>query len=159
MTIEHKKTIEIIDWFKELNKIPRCSKNEKAIGRWLMDWASENGFQAQQDSIENVVIKIPASPGYEKAPTVIIQGHMDMVCEKTTDSTHDFSKDPINVVRKGDWLVAEKTTLGADNGIAIAMGQVMALDKSLKHPPLELLFTVDEETGLSGAFALEPDFF
>ncbi|MCP4152333.1 MAG: aminoacyl-histidine dipeptidase, partial [bacterium] len=112
----------------------------------------------QQDSIENVVIKIPASPGYEKAPTVIIQGHMDMVCEKTTDSTHDFSKDPINVVRKGDWLMAEKTTLGADNGIAIAMGQVMALDKSLKHPPLELLFTVDEETGLSGAFALEPDF-
>ena len=158
MDIEHKKTVEILKWFEELNKIPRCSKNEKQIGRWLMDWAASNNLEALQDNVGNVSIRVPGSSGYEDSAPVIIQGHLDMVCEKTSDSDHNFEKDPITSVYDGEWLTANETTLGADNGIAIAMGMVAALDKKLKHPPLELLFTVDEETGLTGAFALEPAF-
>jgi dipeptidase D len=158
MNIEHKKTVEILKWFEEINKIPRCSKKEKQIGQWLMDWAKTYNFAASKDNAGNVVIKVTGSAGYENAVPVIIQGHQDMVCEKTPDSPHDFEKDPIRLVYDGEWLKADKTTLGADNGIAIAMGLAAALDKKLKHPPLELLFTVDEETGLTGAFALEPGF-
>jgi dipeptidase D len=158
MNIEHKKTIEILKWFEEINKIPRCSKDEKQIGQWLMDWAKANMFEARQDNTGNVVINVPGSPGYENSGPVIIQGHQDMVCEKTPDSRHNFRKDPIRLIFEGEWVKAHKTTLGADNGIAIAMGLVAALDKNLKHPPLELLFTVDEETGLTGAFALESGF-
>ncbi len=158
MTIEHQKTVEILKWFEAINKIPRCSKNEKAIGQWLMNWAASNSLAAKQDKTGNVLIKVPSSPGFEDSPTVVLQGHQDMVCEKTPDSDHDFTKDPIQLVYEGEWLIADKTTLGADNGIAIAMSLAAALDKNLKHPPMELLFTVDEETGLSGAFGLEPGF-
>jgi dipeptidase D len=158
MNIEHKKTNEILKWFEEINKIPRCSKKEKQIGQWLMDWAKNYNFLPRQDNAGNVVIKVPGSPGYEDSAPVIIQGHQDMVCEKTLDSPHNFENDPIRLVYDGEWLKADKTTLGADNGIAIAMGLTAALDRELKHPPLELLFTVDEETGLTGAFALEPVF-
>ncbi|NIM16193.1 MAG: beta-Ala-His dipeptidase [Candidatus Aminicenantes bacterium] len=158
MNIEHKKTVEILKWFEEINKNPRCSKNEKQIGQWLMAWAENHDFEARQDKVGNVLIKVPASPGFEESAPVIIQGHQDMVCEKTPDSDHDFSKDPIGLVYDGEWLTADKTTLGADNGIAIAMGLAAALDKDLKHPPLELLFTVDEETAGTGAFGLEPGF-
>ncbi len=158
MNIEHRKTSEILMWFETISKIPRASKHEQAIGKWLMDWAKENHFEAKQDTVGNVSIKVPAYPGYENAPAVVIQGHLDMVCEKTPDSDHNFAKDPIKLVYDGEWLRADKTTLGADNGIAIAMGMAAALDKHLKHPSLELLFTVDEETGLTGAFALEPGF-
>ena len=158
MNIEHKKTVEILKWFEEINKIPRCSKKEKQMGQWLMDWAKTYDFPARRDNAGNVVIKVPGSPGYEKSTPVIIQGHQDMVCEKTADSPHDFEKDPIRLVYDGEWLKADKTTLGADNGIALAIGLTAALDKELQHPPLELLFTVDEETGLTGAFALEPGF-
>jgi len=101
---------------------------------------------------------VPASAGYEESSPVVIQGHMDMVCEKTPDSDHDFTKDPIKLVYDGEWLTADKTTLGADNGIAVAMAMAAALDKDIVHPPLELLFTVDEETGLTGANSLEPGF-
>jgi len=156
MNIEHKKTIEILKWFEALNQIPRRSKNEEQVGKWLMNWANENNFNAKKDEAGNVLVDIPASPGYENAPIVIIQGHQDMVCEKTPDSPHDFTKDPIKSVYDGEWLKADRTTLGADNGIAIAMAMTAALDNDLKHPPLELLFTVDEETGLTGAFALDP---
>ncbi len=158
MNIEHEKTKDILKWFEEISKIPRCSKNEAKISQWLVNWAKENNFEAETDEVNNTLIKVPASPGYENSPTVVIQGHMDMVCEKTPDSTHDFSKDPIKMVYEGEWLTADKTTLGADNGIAIAMGMVMALDKDLERPALELLFTVDEETGLTGANALKPGF-
>jgi dipeptidase D len=158
MNIEPKKTVEILKWFEEINRTPRCSKNEKQMGQWLMDWAKANNFSARQDNAGNVVIKVPGSPGCENSAPVIIQGHQDMVCEKTPDSNHDFENDPIRLVYDGEWLKADNTTLGADNGIAIAMGLAAALDKELKHPPLELLFTVDEETGLTGAFALEPGF-
>lgn len=158
MNFDHKKVGEIIRLFEEISKIPRCSKNEKKIAEWLMNWAKENNFESNTDNTGNLLIKVPASPGYENSPIVIIQGHMDMVCEKTPDSDHDFSKDPIKFVYEGEWLTADKTTLGADNGIAIAMGLVLALDNKINHPPLELLFTVDEETGLTGANALEPGF-
>jgi dipeptidase D len=158
MNIEHKKTVEILKWFEEINKIPRCSKNEEQIGQWLMDWAKNHDLAAQQDNVGNVSIKVPASKGFEESAPVIIQGHQDMVCEKTPDSHHDFSKDAIGLVYDGEWLTADKTSLGADNGIAIAMGLAAALDKELKHPPLELLFTVDEEKAGTGAFALEPGF-
>ena len=158
MKFEHTKTNDILKWFEEITKIPRCSKHEEKIVNWLMDWAKENNFEAKMDRIKNIVIKVPASPGYENRPLTVIQGHMDMVCEKTPDSDHDFSKDPIKLIYDGEWLTADKTTLGADNGIAIAMAMALAVDKDIEHPPLELLFTVDEETGLTGANALEPGF-
>jgi dipeptidase D len=158
MKFEHQKTNEILKWFEEIAKIPRCSKNEEAICNWLIDWAKEHNFEAETDTVQNVLIRVPGTAGYENSPAVIIQGHVDMVCEKTPDSSHDFTKDPIKFVYDGDWLTADKTTLGADNGIALAMAMTMALDKECPHPPLELLFTVDEETGLTGASALEPGF-
>ena len=154
----HEKTREILDIFEQIASIPRCSKHEEKISEWLQSWARDKGFAMRADEAGNVVIEVEASEGYEKAPVVVIQGHMDMVCEKTPDSAHDFSKDPIRPIVDGDWLRADNTTLGADNGIAIAMGLVLATDKAVAHPPLELLFTVDEEQGLTGAAKLAPDF-
>ena len=156
--VEHSKTRDILRCFEEISKIPRCSKNEEKIIQWLMNWAKENSFEAKKDNVGNVVIKVPPSKGYEKSPITVIQGHLDMVCEKTPDSPHDFSKDPIKLVYDGEWLTADRTTLGSDNGIAIAMSMVIATDSESHHPPLELLFTVDEETGLTGANALAPGF-
>lgn len=153
-----KKTKRILDIFSEIAKIPRCSKNEERICQWLVDWAKQHHFDVKTDNIGNVLIKIPASKGWEHAPITVIQGHVDMVCEKTKDSEHDFRRDPIELVYDGEWLTADQTTLGADNGIAIALSLAIATDESLVHPPLELLFTVDEETGLTGAKGLAPDF-
>lgn len=158
MNIKHQKTRQVLELFEKISAIPRCSKHEEKIGAFLLDWAGKNGLKARKDRVGNVLILVPASPGYEKSPTVVIQGHMDMVCEKTADSPHDFAKDPIRFVFEGEWLKADHTTLGADNGIALAMAMVLALDKSAVHPPLELLFTIDEETGLTGANALQGDF-
>jgi dipeptidase D len=158
MDIKHEKTKQILALFEAISAIPRCSKNEGKIAAFLVDWAQKNGLKSKQDKVGNVVIQVPATPGYEQTGTVVIQGHMDMVCEKTADSPHDFSKDPIRFVFDGDWLKADKTTLGADNGIALAMAMTLAVDKKAAHPPLELLFTVDEETGLTGANALQGDF-
>lgn len=158
MNIKHQKSKQILDLFERISTIPRCSKHEEKIGAFLLDWAEKNSLRAKKDKVGNVLIKVPASPGYERSGTVVIQGHMDMVCEKTADSPHDFSKDPIRFVFAGEWLMADHTTLGADNGIALAMAMVLALDKGVAHPPLELLFTVDEETGLTGANALQGDF-
>lgn len=156
--VAHKKTEDILKWFEEISRIPRCSKKEDKIVNYLIEWSKGNGFEYKIDSVQNIVIKVPATPGKEDSPTVVIQGHMDMVCEKTPDSDHDFTKDPIKLVYEGEWLTADRTTLGADNGIAIAMAMAAALDKDLVHPPMELLFTVDEETGLTGANALAPGF-
>jgi len=158
MKFEHQKTNDILQVFEEICQIPRCSKNEAEICAWLMEWAKKHDFPAVTDKVGNIVIKVPGSAGHEKAKPVVIQGHVDMVCEKTPDSPHDFSKDPIKLIFDGEWLTADQTTLGADNGIAIAMALVAALDKTMERPPLELLFTVDEETGLTGANALEPGF-
>ena len=149
-------TRKVIDCFEKINRIPRCSKNEQQISRWLQDWASDRGWQNESDAAGNLVIRVPASEGFEQAPVVIIQGHVDMVCEKQAGSNHDFSKDPIRMEQKGDWLSARETTLGADNGLAIAMAMALVGDPDVKHPPLELYFTVDEETGLTGVLQMDP---
>jgi dipeptidase D len=153
-----KKTREILDIFKEISTIPRCSGDEKNITNWLEKWAQNNGLKVRTDRMGNVVIKIPATKGYEKAAGIVVQGHLDMVCEKTPESKHDFSKDPIRLVYDGDWLKADKTTLGADNGIGIALCLALAKDETIAHPPLELLFTVEEESGLNGAGSLQSGF-
>lgn len=152
----NQKVQSVLNLFEEINKVPRKSKNEEKISKWLVAWAENNGFMAETDEVMNVLIKVPATKGYENKPVVVFQGHMDMVCEKTPESKHDFSKDPIKHVMNGDWLKADGTTLGADNGIALALAMIIATDKTIVHPPLELLFTVDEETGLTGANYLKP---
>jgi dipeptidase D len=148
----------VLDYFEQINAIPRCSKNEEQIGLWLKQWAETKQLAAKKDAAGNLLVKVPPTAGYENAPIIVIQGHMDMVCEKSPDSPHDFSKDPIKNIVDGEWLRADNTTLGADNGIAIALALAVADDESIAHPPLELLFTVDEETGLNGAKELEPGF-
>ncbi len=158
MKFDHPKTEEIIGVFHDISQIPRCSKEEDRIAEWLVEWGKSKGFEVKTDKVKNILIKVPASKGCENSPIVVLQGHMDMVCEKTKESNHDFTCDPIKFVYEGEWLTADETSLGADNGIALAMAMVAAVDKNLKHGPLELLFTVDEETGLTGANALEPGF-
>ena len=153
------KTHRLLEIFEEINRIPRCSKNEEAIARWFDAWARANNFPCRRDRAGNLLITVPATPGSEAAPAVVIQGHLDMVCEKTPASTHDFTRDPIRIIHDGDWIHAQETTLGADNGVALAVGLALAEDGSLTRPKLELLFTVDEETGLTGAKKLEPGFF
>jgi dipeptidase D len=150
-------TEKILNYFEQINAIPRCSKDEGRIAHWLQAWADGQGLDRSADSTGNLVVRVPAGPGQENRPIVVLQGHMDMVCEKTPDSRHDFSKDPIRSKRVGDWLVADRTTLGADNGIALAYALALAEEESIHRPPLELLFTVDEETGLNGVKAMAPD--
>jgi dipeptidase D len=140
--------------FDNIRKIPRCSKHEEQIRAYILDFAKQQRLQAKTDKAGNVVIIKPASRGMENKPTVILQGHMDMVCEKNSNVDHDFSKDPIELKREGDILTADGTTLGADNGIGVAIGLAVLEDKTVKHGPIEALFTVDEETGLTGAFAI-----
>jgi dipeptidase D len=152
------KTREILDIFEKISSIPRCSKHEEKISQWLEQWAADKGFAVRKDSTKNMVIKVSATPGVDNAPGIVIQGHMDMVCEKTDDSEHDFSTDPIRFVYDKEWLKADKTTLGADNGIGLAFGMALAVDPKVIHPPLELVFTVDEESGLRGAEAMTNDF-
>ncbi len=157
----HPKTLQILKTFEEINKIPRCSRHEEKIAIWLQEWAKTKGFEVKTDAVKNVLIKVPATPGYENSPVIVMQGHMDMVCEKSKDSKHDFSRDPVRCVYDGDWLRGDGTSIGADNGIALAMGLVLAeagKNGEIEHPPLELLFTVDEETGLTGVMGLEKGF-
>ena len=151
-------TQSILSLFEMISSIPRRSKHEERIASWLKEWALSHGLSFKSDSVNNVMITVPPSVGYESSPTVVIQGHMDMVCEKIESCPHDFSCDPIKLVYDGDWLRADGTTLGADNGIALAIALELAQDPDIKHPPLELLFTVDEETSMQGASALAPDF-
>ena len=146
----------ILDLFEQISSIPRASQHESEIKAWLHSLAISHGFKTKEDQIGNLVIQVPATSGYENKSTIIIQGHLDMVCEKTTTSQHDFTRDPIALKYDGDWLSADQTTLGADNGIGMALGLSLALDQNLKHPELELLFTVQEEIGLIGALELEP---
>lgn len=143
--------------FEGISKIPRCSKHEEKIQEYIISFAKEHKLQYKVDDVGNVVIKKPADKGMEDKPTVILQGHMDMVCEKNSDVTFDFSKDPIQLVKKEDILTAKGTTLGADNGIGVAAALAILEDDSLTLGPIEALFTVDEETGLTGAFALSTD--
>jgi dipeptidase D len=144
--------------FAALSRIPRCSKHEQNAAKFVVDTAKKLGLSAKQDKAGNVVVKKPASAGREGVKSVCLQGHLDMVCEKNAGKVHDFSKDPIELVRKGNFLMANGTTLGADNGVAVATNLAIMEDKTLEHGPLELLFTIDEETGLTGANHLEKDF-
>ncbi len=144
--------------FEDITKIPHCSGNETELGKYILAWAQKKQFKAQKDANGNVVVRIPASPGRENAPTVVLQGHLDMVGEKNSDVKHDFDKDPIEVERSGEWLTAKGTTLGADNGIGLSASLAVADMTDTSHGPLELLFTVDEEVGLTGAGKLEAGF-
>jgi dipeptidase D len=145
-------------YFAEISQVPRESKNERQISDYVVGVAKRLGLQVKQDAALNVVVKKPASAGREGAPSVCLQGHLDMVCEKNKGVEHDFRKDPIRLVRQGNFLMADGTTLGADNGIAVATNLAIMEDRSLEHGPLEFLFTVDEETGLTGAGFLKPGF-
>ncbi len=145
-------------YFAQISRIPRGSKNEAAMTQFALETAKKLKLYARRDKLGNVVVRKPASPGRGKIRPVALQGHLDMVCEKNGDKEHDFFKDPIQLVRRDNIIKANGTTLGADNGIAVAVNLAIMEDSSLEHGPLELLFTVDEETGMTGAANLAPDF-
>ena len=166
--------LTILGIFALISEIPRSSTNEYRIAHWLMKWAEAFGFEAKMDqagkdgTFGNTVFTIPASPKFEDRPTIVIQGHMDMVCKRIQDSSHNFEKDPIKFIfqfvedmegselKAGYWLKADGTTLGADNGIAIAMAMALAME-DIPHPTLELFFTIDEESGLTGVENMDPE--
>lgn len=153
--LENLQPAKVFKYFEEMSMIPRGSGNEKGISDYLVNFAKERNLEVIQDEALNVIIKKKASKGYENAPGVIIQGHMDMVCEKTKESTHDFMKDPLQLRVEGDNVYATNTTLGADNGIAVAYALAILDDDSISHPALEVLVTTDEETGMGGAMAFD----
>ena len=132
--------------FEAISQIPRGSGNEKQISDYLVKFGKDLGLETVQDEALNVVIRKPATKGYENAPGVVLQGHMDIVCEKEKDVEHDFEKDPIKLRLNGDMLYATGTTLGADNGIAVAMAMAILEDDTVEHPALEVLVTTNEET-------------
>lgn len=144
--------------FFEISQIPRPSKHEERIRLYLRNFAGQNQLEMSEDATGNIVMKIPPKPGFEKTPVVVLQSHVDMVCEKNKDKVHDFLHDPIELVRDGNWIKADETTLGADNGIGVAAALAIATDDTFEHGPIELLFTVDEETGLTGAHTLTKGF-
>lgn len=144
-------------YFEEICQHPRPSKKEEKISAYIQNWAKEHNFECQKDKLGNLVIRKPATPGMENRKPIIIQGHIDMVCEKNNDVTHDFLNDPIQPYIDGDWIRAKGTTLGADNGIGIAMGMAIMDSTDIAHPAIELLCTLDEETGLTGAIQLATD--
>lgn len=137
--------------FDEITKVPRPSCHEEQIRDFLLKFAADHNVEVKTDKVGNVVMRKPATPGHENAPTVILQAHMDMVAEKNNNVDHDFLKDPIETYVDGDWVKAKGTTLGADNGIGMAAAMAVMIDKSLEHGPVEALFTVNEEIGLEGA--------
>ncbi len=142
--------------FDAIRRVPRPSKHEERISEYVRGWADSHNFATRADTSGNLVVTVPASPGYESGKTIVLQAHLDMVCEKNADVEHDFMSDPIRVVVDGDWVKAVGTTLGADNGLGVAAAMAVAVDPAVTHGPLELLFTLDEETGLNGAGALDP---
>ena len=154
VVLNHLEPQRVFHFFEELCAIPHGSGNTKAVSDWLVDFAKARGLRYVQDQLNNVVIFQDAAPGYESAEPVILQGHMDMVCEKNSDVEFDFDNDPIRTRIDGEWVRAEGTTLGADCGIGMAAALAVMLDETVEHGPVEALFTVDEETGLTGAFEL-----
>ncbi len=143
-------------YFYEITQIPRPSKHEEKILNYLKEFAKSKNLEYFEDEVKNIVIKIPATKGNENVRTVILQSHVDMVCEKNKGTEHDFFKDPLKLEIEGDWVKARGTTLGADNGIGMAAALAIS-DENFQHGPIELLFTVDEETGLTGANKLAPN--
>ncbi|NDV83617.1 aminoacyl-histidine dipeptidase [Bacteroides sp. 51] len=152
------KPASVFRYFAEICKVPRPSKKEEKIIAYLKAFGEQHKLETKVDEAGNVLIKKPATPGKEDLKTVILQSHVDMVCEKNSDVQHDFMKDPIEIVIDGDWMKANGTTLGADNGIGVATQLAILAADDIEHGPIECLFTVDEETGLTGAFALKPGF-
>ena len=155
MTITDLQPSAIWNYFYQITQIPRPSKKEKKILAYLLDFARQHNLEAKQDKAGNIVIAKPATPGKENIPTVILQSHVDMVCEKNSDVTHDFDNDPIETIIDGDWIKANGTTLGADNGIGVAAQLALLAADNIRHGRIEALFTVDEETGLTGANSLD----
>lgn len=141
--------------FEEICKYPRPSKKEEKIAEYVVSVGKRLGLQTEKDKFGNIVIRKPATSGYENRKTVVLQGHIDMVCEKNRDVEHDFDKDPIYPYIDGDWVKAKGTTLGADNGIGVACALAVLESKDIEHGPIECLFTLDEETGLTGASSLK----
>ena len=155
--MEHKnlKPAGVFRYFEEICQVPRPSKKEEKIIAYLQDFGKKQGLETLTDEAGNILMRKPATHGMENCKTVALQAHMDMVCEKNNDVHHDFLTDPIETIVDGEWMKAKGTTLGADNGIGVATALAVLADESLVHGPLECLFTVDEETGLTGAFALK----
>ena len=151
MVTENLRPERVFYYFEQISNIPRGSGNEKAVSDYCLSVAKGLGLAAFKDEFNNIVIKKPASKGYENSKGVIIQGHLDMVCEKDKKTEHDFKTEGIKLVVDGDWLKADGTTLGADNGIAVAIGLALMEADDIEHPPLECLFTTDEEVGMGGA--------
>lgn len=147
---------KVFEYFYQITRVPRPSKKEERIREYVIGVAKSLGREYAEDAAGNIVIRKPASQGHETSPVVIVQGHLDMVCEKTAGHPFDFDNDPIDVRVDGDYIKANNTTLGADNGIAVAAMLALLEDSSLSHGPLEFLFTIDEETGLTGAHKLDP---
>ena len=145
-------------YFSELCNVPRPSKKEEKVIEYLMDFGKRLNLETIKDEVGNVLIRKPATKGYENKPWVALQSHIDMVCEKNSSTVHDFDKDPILPYIDGEWVKAKGTTLGADDGIGVAAQLALLEADNIEHGPMECLFTVDEETGLTGAFALKPGF-
>jgi dipeptidase D len=156
--IEGLKPMLVWKYFAEIARIPRCSGNEAAISKYIVATAKKLGLAARADAVGNVVVRKPAAAGWQGARSIVLQGHLDMVGEKNKDKVHDFAKDQIELVRKDNVMMADGTTLGADNGVAVATSLAIMEDRSVEHGPLEFLFTVDEERGLTGAKSLAGDF-
>jgi dipeptidase D len=144
--------------FYELSQVPRPSKKEEKVRAYLRNLFNDLKLSWKEDAVGNIVVNVSAAPGYEKTPVVVLQGHVDMVCEKNKGTEHDFDNDPLKLLRVDGWITADGTTLGSDNGIGVAAAIAAATDKDAIHGPLELLLTIDEETGLTGANNLQPGF-
>jgi len=145
-------------YFKEILEIPRPSKKEEKVVAYLLKFGKEQNLETVQDEIGNVLIRKPATKGMENVKSVVLQSHIDMVCEKNSDKVHDFDNDPIESIIDGEWVTANDTTLGADDGIGVAAQLAILASEDIEHGPIECLFTIDEETGLTGAFGLKPGF-
>lgn len=156
MTIKDLTPSIVWDNFYKITRVPRPSKHEEKIREYLLNWGKEHNFETFADKTGNVIIRIPATAGYENRKGVVLQGHMDMVPQKNADKVHDFLNDPIETRVEGDWLKACGTTLGADNGLGLALALAIAESDDIPHGPLEILVTYDEETGMTGAQLLEP---
>ena len=141
--------------FYALTQVPRPSKHEEKIQEFMVNFGKSLGLQTQKDAVGNVMIRKPATPGMENRKGMVMQGHLDMVPQKNSDTKHDFEKDPIDAWIDGDWVKARGTTLGADNGMGVAAAMAVLASKELVHGPVEALFTCDEETGMTGAFGLQ----
>ena len=162
--VESLEPADVWRFFAGISAVPRPSKHEEQIRAHVRKTAEELGFKFREDRVGNIVIEVPATPGHENAPGIVLQGHVDMVCEKNAGTEHDFDRDPIQLIidedsETGEQIVrANGTTLGADNGIGLAMGLAAATSPNVVHGPIEILCTVDEEMGMTGAGQLEPGF-